>query len=65
MQWGNNRKLEFSLNYDERNGCWKARVQTSNRHGFTKKFKTCKEANDWYAKYKEDYISSHRIRGEY
>ena len=54
MQWGNNRKLEFSLKYDERHAMWVARVQESNRYGFTKRFKTCAEANKWYADYKEE-----------
>ena len=60
MRWSDNRKLEFCLKYDEIRGCWKARVQMSNKHGFTKRFKTCKQANDWYARYKEEYC---RTRG--
>lgn len=61
MRWGNNRKLEFSLKYDERSGMWLAHVQESNKHGFTKKFKTCAEANEWYAEYKDGYCAHHMI----
>lgn len=61
MRWGCRRKLEYSLFYDERNDCWKVHVQTSNRHRFTKRFQTCKQANDWYVKWKEDYCRVHGI----
>ncbi len=61
MRWANNRKLEFYLKYDERNCCWIARVQESNRKGFTKRFKTCTAANKWYADFKEKYCEAHGI----
>lgn len=47
----NGRRIDYSLEYEERNGCWAAHIRTSNRHGFTKRFKTAKQANEWYDKF--------------
>ena len=59
MKWknyqGHNRRLEYSLSYDERSGLWLAHVRTSNRHHFTKRFKSANQANEWYRQYKSEY----------
>lgn len=49
------RKIEYSLRYDEHDGCWVMRIQKSNRNGFTKRFRTCKQANEWYDRYLEKW----------
>lgn len=53
MGWGHNHKIEFVLNYDERKGMWKAEFGISNRNTERKYFKTCKEAQEYYAKHYE------------
>jgi hypothetical protein len=56
MGWGHFHKIGFILNYDERQKCWIAEFEISNRHTEKKRFKTCKEAQDYYKKHYEGKI---------